>query len=253
MGIFPFQPEKGLQPQCAPPLRGEESRQRRVRPYPIPRSPALFCEDTSYPWISDYRCNTPLPDLPKDLCAIQRWPTWTQPAQALVHLKGLPAGTLTRLNRTTWEPRGVPGETQGVPRESRESPRGPRGVPGDPGSPRGAPGTPGEYREGPRGVPRESRGVQGSPRGVPRESRESPRGPHRESRETPGRPREHPEGLQTAPEGTPRSRQGAPGPPQGDCKYTPRHPKGHQRAAKGSPTSPRSPDACYLRWFQRVP
>ena len=85
-----------------------------LQPFPIPSFPALFCEDTTYSWNTDYRCNTP--------CATTKDPG--SPRESRESSRG-PRGVHGRPRRVlgdTGSPREVPGESPGVQGVVRESP-----------------------------------------------------------------------------------------------------------------------------------
>ena len=169
--------------------------------YPIPSFPALFGEDTTYSWISDYRCNIlsllPSNDVSLTLVDIA---VLTDAAHLAAALATCPVPPVDHLNND---------QIQGVPGESR-------GTPGSPGRPRGVHGEP-------QGLPGSTGGVHGEYPGSPGESR----GVHREYPGSPGRVPGDPTGSPGRPRGGPESTQ----------KGSTRRPK----APLGVPRSPRRP------------
>ena len=187
------------------PFRGNDPEHIGLRPFPIPSFPALFCEDTTYSWNTDYRCKPNADNIHETKCRV-----------VYVCVCRRLRGYVSACVHT-----GVTPRTLG-------SPRRPRGVPGDPGESRGSPGrVPGESREfreypgNPGEVPGEtpgdlkkapgsSRGVPGESPGVHREPRECPGEAPGDPKEAPGAPGETPRRFQGQPQSAPRGSQGVP-------------------------------------------
>ena len=117
------------------PLSGEEGQLIRSRlPIHIPSFPALFREDTTYPWITDYRCNI---CLETNRILKSKFQLWSQmvlgkltkgPGQAQRRPSEGRAETQEKPRRGSGRPRGDPGEAQrrpsGAPGEARGGPTG---------------------------------------------------------------------------------------------------------------------------------
>ena len=170
MGIFPLHTERGHTPRRVPPLRGETTRQRRARPYPIPSSPALFREDTSYSWNSGYRCNTILAQIaPAGQNTDQETPKSQKPAPE-------------RHRGAREHPQRGPETSPGGSREASEgqkpSPKSPREAPESIARDRRVPETsPGEASRGQRPAPERAEPSPGGSRETPEDQKPGPKSP----------------------------------------------------------------------------
>ena len=147
-----------------PPSGGEVFIARRTHwTFPIPSSPALFREDTSYSWNSGYRCNTILAQIaPAGQNTDQETPKSQKPA---------PERHRVAREYPQRGPETSPGGSREASEGQKPSPKSPREAPESIARDRRVPET------SPREAPRGQRPAPERARTQPRSLQRDPRGP----------------------------------------------------------------------------